>query len=263
MTSPHCTAVLLVPLALLCACGTETGGVAGVAAPLQAGHAPPALPGLVSWWPGSTTNDVQGPNDGALVNGAAIAKGRIGPGFSFDGVDDYVMVPNHPSLDVGTYGSIVFWMRAAPGNTMSSCCQGLVTTDHFAVEISGGSHPVVGVNFYIFTTTGGFVHTSDANGGGAVVTPGDWHHIAGTYDGAGMRLYVDGAPWGNPRFYSGSILPMLPGSFLAIGSEDGRTVCSHCVGTRYFHGEIDEVAIYNRALTAAEVHALFRRGGSR
>lgn len=261
MTFPRFRAVLAFPFALLWACGTDAGTLAAEAEPSHAGHAPPAVPGLVSWWTGANTQDVRGPNDGQLVNGAAIAKGRVGPGFSFDGIDDYVMVPDHPSLNVGAQGSIVFWMRADPGNSMSFCCQGLVTTDHFAVEISGGGDPVVGVNFYIHTTVGGFVHTSDANGGGAVVTPGDWHHVAGTYDGARLQLYVDGAPWGNPRFHTGTILPMAPGSFLAVGSEDGRTVCPFCIGTRYFHGDIDEVAIYNRALTAGEVHALFRRGG--
>lgn len=259
MTFPHFKSVLLLPLALLWACGTDTDGVAGVAAPRY--NAPPAVPGLVSWWQGANTNDVRGPNDGVLVNGATIAKGRIGPGFHFDGVDDYFRVPFHPSLDVGAQGSIVFWMRADPGNSMSFCCQGLVTTDHFAVEISGGGDPVVGVNFYIHTNVGGFVHTSDANGGGAVVSPGVWHHVAGTYDGTQLQLYVDGAPWGSPRLHTGTILPMLPGSFLAVGSEDGRTVCGGCIGNRYFHGDIDEVAIYSRALTPGEVQALFRRGG--
>lgn len=239
-------------------CGIAIGG----AWLSLAAQAPPGIPGLVSWWPGSNTKDVGGPNDGFLINGATIGMGRIGLGFSFDGVNDYVMVPFDPSLDVGAQGSIAFWMRADPSNLMNVCCQGLVTTDHFSVEISGGGDPIVGVNFFVFTTNGGFVHTSDANGGGAVVTPGDWHHIVGTYDGTMLQLYVDGLPWGNPRFHSGSILPMASGSFLAIGSEDGRTVCSFCIGTRYFHGEIDEVAIYKRALTPNEVHDLFRYGGN-
>jgi hypothetical protein len=49
---------------------------------------------------------------------------------------------------------------------------------------------------------------------------------------------------------------MLPGSFLAIGSEDGRTTAPECIGNRYFKGLIDEVAIFNRALSAAEIQAL-------
>jgi hypothetical protein len=226
-------------------------------------QAPPAIPGLVSWWTGSNTKDAAGHNDGFLINGATIGKGRIGRSFKFDGVNDYFMVPFDPSLDVGSQGSIAFWMRSEPTNLMNSCCQGLVTTDHFAVEISGGVDSRVGVNFFVFTTSGGFVHTSDANGGGAVVTPGRWHHIVGTYDGIKLQLYVDGLAWGSARFHDGSILPMAAGSFLAVGSEDGRTVCPFCIGTRYFRGEVDEVAIYNLAVTAEEVRELFMHGGRR
>jgi hypothetical protein len=50
---------------------------------------------------------------------------------------------------------------------------------------------------------------------------------------------------------------MLPGSFLAIGSGDGRRCCG--IEPRYFHGNIDEVAIYKRALTPVEVSDLFLR----
>lgn len=229
--------------------------------PLFSAQAPPGIRGVVSWWPGANTKDAAGPNDGVLVNGALIDRGRIGRGFSLDGSNQYVMVPFHPSLDVAQ-GSIVFWMRADPSNPMNGCCQGLVTTDHFAVEISGGHDPIVGVNFFVFTTNGGFVHTSDGNGGGAVVSPGEWHHIAGTYDGSRLQLYVNGEPWGNAVLHTGDIVPMSPGSFLAIGSEDGRMGCQGCIGTRYFHGQIDEIAIYDRGLSAAEVRQLFRGGGN-
>ncbi len=228
-------------------------------------QSPAAFSGLVSWWPGSNTRDVRGPNDGFLINGAAISAGKIGKGFSFDGLDDYVLVPYDPTLDVVDAGSLVFWMQADPSNPMTCTpdCQGLVTTDYFMVEISPFG-PTGGINFVVATTLGSdpiFAHTSDANGGGAVVTAGEWHHIAGTYDGTKLQLFVDGQPWGAPRFTSGTIVPMEPGSFLAIGSEDGRMSCPGCIGKRYFHGQIDEVAIYNRALTAEEVFGLFRRGG--
>lgn len=230
--------------------------------PLFSAAAPPAVTGLVSWWPGANTLDVAGPNDGAFAGGAALGEGKIGRGFSFDGINGSLNVPFHPSLNVGPAGSIVFWMRSTPDNAMDACCQGLVTTDYFAVEISAGRDPVVGVNFFVLTSGGGFVHTSDANGGGAVVSSGEWHHIAGTYDGTRLQLYVDGLPWGNPVLHSGSIPPMQPGSFLAIGSENGRRTCSSCVGSRYFRGQIDEAAIYDRALTAGEVFDLSRHGGS-
>jgi YVTN family beta-propeller protein len=222
----------------------------------------PPPPNMVSWWPAEgDASDIWDGNDGALQNGATLATGMVGQAFSFDGADDDVEVPYAPNLDVGGGLTIDFWMKSDPDNTMSNCCQGLVTTDFYAIEISGGGDPVVGVNFFI-NTGSGFVHTSDANGGGAVVSPGVWHHVAGTYDGTKLQLYIDGQPFGNPRFHSGAILPMLTGSYLAIGSEDGRMACPSCIGNRYFKGMIDEVEIFNRALTGAEIQAIYNAGSA-
>ena len=58
---------------------------------------PPA--GLVSWWSGDkTAEDVQGPNPGVLKNGASFRPGKVGPGFVFDGIDDWVRIPDSPFL---------------------------------------------------------------------------------------------------------------------------------------------------------------------
>jgi len=220
--------------------------------------APPA--NLVSWWPGDgNASDIKDGNPGQLMNGAAFAAGVVGQAFKFDGIDEFVKVPKAPNLDMTSQVTLDFWMRADAGNPMNNCCQGLVTTDFYSIEISGGGDPIVGVNFFV-NTGSSFVHTSDANGGGAVVTPGEWHHIAGTYDGTKLQLYVDGTASGNPRFNSGNILPMLANSFLAIGSEDGRTTCPFCIGNRYFKGQIDEVELFNRALSASEVQSIFAAG---
>jgi hypothetical protein len=55
---------------------------------------------------------------------------------------------------------------------------------------------------------------------------------------------------------------MLPDSFVAIGSEDGRTTCPDCIGQRYFKGLISDVALYNRALSAAEIREDFAAGNA-
>jgi concanavalin A-like lectin/glucanase superfamily protein len=212
------------------------------------------------WWSGSAIKEFSGNNDGFLINGVTIGPGKIGRGFRFDGVDDYVWVPPDPSLNVGAQGSIVLWMRSAPNNLMDTCCQGLVTTDYFGVSIASAP---AGVVFFVYTTDGGWVHTSDTDAcsqcaGGFPVSPGEWHHIVGTYDGTQLQLYVDGVAAGNPRLHTGTILPMPKGGFLAIGSEDGRRT-NNPNEPRYFHGDIDEVAIYRRALTPQEVFGLFER----
>ena len=99
-------------------------------------------------------------------------------------------------------------MQAAPDNPMNSF-QGLVTSDYYGVEIANG------ISFYLTSNKGrAWAITSHAS-----IAPGGWHHIAGTYDGARLRLYVDGRLWGTPLAHTGAISPMPSGSFVAIGSE--------------------------------------------
>jgi hypothetical protein len=128
------------------------------------------------------------------------------------------------------------------------------------VEVSSTVDPV-GINFGL-STDGGVLyhHTCDTNNSGAVISSGQWHHVASTYDGTALQLYIDGTPWGKPMLHSGTISSMLTNSFVTLGSEDGRTVCPFCIGERYFSGLMDEVTLYNRALTPAEVSAIYNAG---
>jgi Concanavalin A-like lectin/glucanases superfamily len=163
-----------------------------------------------------------------------------------------VNIPNAPNLDVGNQVTIAFLMKGDISNPMDTCCQGLVTTDFYGVEISGGHDPRVGVNFFINTDPTGnsasFRHTSNLAGGGFSVAPGDWHHVAGVYDGFSMKLYVDGQLQAEtPQV--GNITPMRSTSFLAIGSEDGRTKEPFVIGTRYW---------LFRCLISASIHVHFR-----
>ena len=219
------------------------------------------LPDLVSSWSGSNIKQFSGANDGYLINGATTGPGKIGKGFHFDGVDDYVWVPPDPRLNVSAQVSIAFWMRGAPTNPLNDCCQGLVTTDFFGVSIASAP---AGLVFFLHTTDGSWVHTSDTPGcsqcaGGFPFSSGEWHHVVGTYDGTQLQLYVDGVAAGNPVPHTGTILPMPKGGFLSIGSEDGRRT-NDPNDRRYFQGDIDEVAIYKRALAADEVQSLFLKG---
>ena len=233
-----------------------------------AGRAGPWPPGLVSLWSGEGSGyDPAGGNTAALCGNATFADGKIGQAFSLDGVNSYVKIPQSPNLNLTDQITIAFWMKAAADNPMTTV-QGLVVSDFYVVEIDAAHGGRWGVNFAVSTTANApmdasghtsivnFTHTSQANGSSAPVTSGQWHHIAATYDGAKLQLYVDGMPWGNPMRETGTLVPMLPKSYLTIGSEDGRTTCPECFGNRYFKGLIDEVAIYNRALPAREIQAL-------
>ncbi len=217
-----------------------------------------SLHGIIAWWPGDgNAEDLIGSNDGLLENGVEFVPGKRNLAFRFDGINDFIKVPRTSSLNVSKI-SIAFWMMADEKNKMDQCCQGLVTADYYLVELSGGWDPRVGVNFVVNTyISNGFMHTSDANDGGATVRPGEWNFIVGTYDGMKSQLYINGVASGNPAFVAGGIRPMLSNSFLTIGSEDGRKDCEGCIGTRYFYGTIDEVMIFNRAITDNEVSDLY------
>jgi hypothetical protein len=241
----------------------------------------PTREGLIGFWSGNdNAKDSEAGNHGTLVGAANFAPGPTGLTFNFDSPGSYVKIPKSPALDPGSAVTVEFWMKADANNAMSSY-QGLVVSDFYGVEISNGYGGTMGVNFFAnldgsriirlpgfppgsdmadfagATTVENFTHVSDANGGGARVSAGEWHHVAATYDGMQMRIYIDGQPWGRPNVRRGSIAPMLPESFVCIGSEDGRMTCPECAGNRYFKGQIGNVAIYRRALTAAEIREDF------
>ena len=221
----------------------------------------PPPPGLIGWWRGEgDCLDQAGGNNGVLQNGATFASGEVGQAFAFDGANAYVKIPRAPILDVGSQVTIDLWMKADPSSPIGSRIAGLVGSDFFGMEISTAP---AGVLLFISTDNGAhFSTTADTSGQGAIFPAGEWHHVAGTYDGTNMQFYLDGQPYGNPRLVSGAISPMLSSSFVTLGSEDGRTSCPSCIGTRYFNGLIDEVDIFNRALSASEIGAIYAAGAS-
>ena len=195
-----------------------------------------------------------------VTNGAAYAAGEVGNAFSFSGARQYVNVPRSSNLNsFANQMTIDFWMFANANNLMNTS-QGLVTSDYYGVEINSNSvsHTgVVGVNFYVNTPANAF-QTASANNGGIPVARGAWQHVAGTYDGNKLQLYINGVPAGNPQPASGSVLPMLSSSFLGIGSEDGRSAYTG----KYFWGLVDETSIYSRALSASEIKAIRQKGAA-
>jgi Concanavalin A-like lectin/glucanases superfamily len=87
---------------------------------------------------------------------------------------------------------------------------------------------------------------------GPIVTDGKWHHVVGTYDRAALRLYVDGVEIGAGTPQTQPIYYNYPYKDLIIGDADGTTgPCKDYNST--YSGDIDEVRIWNRALTTSEV----------
>jgi prepilin-type N-terminal cleavage/methylation domain-containing protein len=185
--------------------------------------------------------------DGTVVGGPLIVEGRF-PGtgktaLSFDGVDDFVSVPDSPSIRNWPNGiTVELWAKS---NTPVWNTWGM----HVSKDPSFMMHPVANTktyNFTIFHPVLGWQAASFTSAKDITL----WRHYVGTYDNSVIKIYEDGELKDSFPL-SGSINPDF--GAIEIGREDGRT-------DRIFNGLICEVAIFNRALTADEVRARFEGG---
>ena len=203
--------------------------------------------GLVSWWPldetgGNITQDIQDGNDGT-VNGPVYAPGKAANGLDFDGVDDYVSVADSANLEPSQI-TVDAWVKADSLSDIAAHVVDKLTfgSQGYALEIGPGGL----ASFELHTSGSG---TVAATGTTNILGDGRFHHLAGTYDGSTVRIYVDGVPEGSASA-SGPII--YSGTFdVTIGDNNPSQV------RRRLDGIIDEVEIYNRSLTTPEIEDIF------
>ena len=214
--------------------------------------------GLTSWWPGDgKAIDVQGVYNGILRNGATFATGKVGQAFSFDGVDDFVKLPDNffPYPTSGT-STTAFTCDAWFKTATTGVILGQQVTDPFTNPGSyvpglyvGTDHKLHASIFYGNNTN---TLTSSAN-----VDDNVFHHVAVTYDGTTQTLYLDGANAGS-RAHTQFAYSTFYKYQLGTGFTNGWPNTSG--GWSNFNGLIDEVELFNRVLTSTEVLNLFNQG---
>jgi hypothetical protein len=186
---------------------------------------------------GTVFGDSSGNNNAGSIAGATWAAGRSGTALSFDGINDVATVPDSASLDLSTGMSLEAWvylgartswrtilMKERPGH-MAYGVYANTDINRPAAELS---------------VAGG---VGDARGS-TQLPLSTWTHIAATYDGATLRLFVNGTQVGT-RALSGSIV--ISGNPLRIGGNS--------IWGEYFSGRVDDVRIYNRAISTAQIQA--------
>jgi hypothetical protein len=202
-------------------------------------------PGLISWWPGDgNANDIIGSNNGTLVGGVTFSVGEVGQAFSFDGIDDIVLAPA-TGFPTGTAPrTVAFWFKT---NSLN---------DH-GTGFAYGTEDI-GKGFYVFPShyrSGGQLAFSGHGSEYDVLAPTDlrdglFHHVAVTYDRAIITIYADGVP-----VASGSLI-------LNTGIQGGASIGGRAYMGEFLAGEVDEVAIWKRALSASEIQAMFGAGSA-
>ncbi|MCX6032064.1 MAG: LamG domain-containing protein [Chloroflexi bacterium] len=204
--------------------------------------------GLLGYWKldegsGSTAADSSGYGHGGVVTGTLWSSATPATmdfhdpyAFRSNRTDssEYVLASNMHELDGAQTLTLSAWVRldSLPANTMR-----FITIENEKAVLrytSGG-----GLEFYV--KIGGSIRSTSVSG--VLSTTGQWYHVAGTYDGSTLRLYLDGTERDNYAV-SGSV---ATGSWVRL---------SHSANDAALDGLLDDARIYNRALSAAEVSDL-------
>ena len=192
---------------------------------------------------GTTARDSAGNHPGTLGNGPTWVPGKSGQAVSFDGVDDFIDLG---ILDIsGSALTIAAWIKADSFATndarILSKSMGSAEQDHYfmlSTFESGGSK----LRFRLKTGT----TTSTLVASSGVLATGQWIHVAAVYNGSAMILYKDGVEVG--RLAKTGVVAINATTKVAIGRNP------QAYGA--FDGAIDDVRVYQRALSASEVLVL-------
>lgn len=212
--------------------------------------------GLVAHWTfdegsGTIAHDSAGNNNG-VIHDATWTTGKFGGALDFDGDKDYVTVPDNDSLTPSSQISICFWVYNRGGQPAAiwkyaSCPSEPDSPGNsraYGISVSEN-----GTRMEIFSAVNTIDYITNYN----PVSLREWHHVVGTFNSGQAALYVDGLLEASATLAVSSIMNDVQP--LIIGG------CWEYCGTDNFesrwNGLADDVRIYNRALSAAEVSQLY------
>jgi hypothetical protein len=198
--------------------------------------------GLVGFWKfdGNALDSSGNGNDGTNVGGTYVA-GHSGQAIDFDGATDYVAVNDDNSLDLTNEMTIAAWIRP---RTYGAGGFGRIVDKNYMFYVANYSSLLNALSLYITSTV-----SSSQN----IITLNTWQHVAVTFNVSlssnQVKFYVNSNPSGSATWTTS--IPVSTSS-LYIGNSQALN--------RYFDGSIDEVKVWNRALTAAEIDQEYQSG---
>jgi len=200
-----------------------------------------APPGLVSWWPAEdNANDIQGGNNGTLVKGATFGPGEVGQAFVFNGGGTYVGAPASPTLDIRNALTLAAWINPSQYPASAAVIAGRPSS--YQLNVLPNHH----IRF-AYPVGGSVSQWADS---ASEIPLNQWTHVAATFDGAMVNVYVNGALDGNGA-RAGPIDSMTKPFQIGGFDDPGNFVGG------FFIGRIDEVELYSAALSATDIAHLF------
>ena len=206
--------------------------------------------GLVALWSGEGDGSDSVNGNNATLTDISFADGKVGQAFSFNGTSSFFKIPDNPVLDVGAGEgfTVTAWIKPSRVDGIYN----VIEWNDYICAFQIGSNPA---------DQGGLIASvfdSDRNNhflrsGSGTIVANVFQHIALTYDkvsGVGT-LYVNGTIVAQSQL--GSYVPLTKGG-LRIGYRPSNP--GDWTYNRFFTGLMDEIAIYNRALSAAEIQTI-------
>jgi type II secretory pathway pseudopilin PulG len=196
---------------------------------------------------GASVNDASGSgNTGTAIN-TSPTSGYFDQALQFTGNNSYITIPNSGSLNPSTALTLEAWIKWSINPATSTSWAQIINKNvdnQYQIQHSQTNNAF---EFALRTSTGRRYMLSTT-----APQQGIWYHVVATYDGSFMRLYVNGN---------------LERSIAANGTIPSSTtpvnIGSRTSNDRYFTGTIDEVAIYDRALSATEISSRFNAGSTK
>jgi len=199
--------------------------------------------GLVSYWTldkdtvtANLVKDIVGKNNGKISGSPKVVAGKVKEGMEFDGVDDFLDCGTDESLNLTKAITIETWVMPKEagegGKNAGPVCKAQSGAWGWQLRYNSPDNNYMGFQF----NAGGSKWISV----GQKLIPGEWYHIVGTYDGNEAKCYLNGVEKNKMNMPN---INSTPDPFF-IGQDGWVNV---------FNGVVDEVKIYNRALTKDEV----------
>ncbi len=196
---------------------------------------------LVSWWPGDlNAQDIISHYDGTLVNGATFAPGYVLDAFSLNGVNQYVNVPDSssPGLRITNSITVDAWVNSSN-----------ITGYQIIVSKYDGTLPATAEGYYLRLNPGGvidFTFRSTLQTTSTPVPANSWVHIAGVSNGTYSWIYLNGV-----------VVAQGPRTGVTSPNNLDLRIGSAATGGLFFYGMLDEVEVFNRALSAGEIQSIY------
>ncbi len=215
---------------------------------------------LVGWWKfdegsGTTASDSAGSHNGSLQGSPQWTIGKIGGGIDFNGVSGYIEIADDDSLTPSSEITIAFWLYNRGGKDAgifkyAACAGGPGSPGRSrAYNIILRSATSL-LQFTIFSAVDVYDNLYSDN----TIETNGWHHIATTFDQGQAKIYVDGVPNGSKTMSVSSIMnddnPLIFGGYW--------NYCETGTFAQRLNGILDDVRIYNKALSSEEINEIYR-----